>query len=69
MKSLNFEQMEIIEGGRNWFACAAGLSTLIGVAMLIASTPVTGPLGAGVAYGVISGSIGTGYSFGECFSS
>lgn len=66
---MKLEQMELIEGGANWFACASGLSSLIGVGLLIASTPVTGPIGASLAFGVISGSIGAGYGFGECFSS
>lgn len=52
MKNLNFEQMEIVEGG----GCAGSLGAL-GIAM-VAATFIAAPLAAGVwAAGFILGSI------------
>lgn len=53
-------------GGVRWLSCLGFGIGLLGVAAAIASVPVTGPVGVGVAAQIIGGSIATGLSGGDC---
>lgn len=65
MKTLELNQMENIQAG-GWLDCLGFALGVIGTAVAIASVPVTGPIGAGLATGLATGAIGTGISGAGC---
>lgn len=68
MKKLNLEQMEMIEGGVNWGACASGGWGLLRLGLAVAAVPATGGLAIGAVALFVGTSITTGYALGNCFT-
>lgn len=57
--------MEMISGG-GWASCTQAVIGGVGLVVAIAAVPATGGLSAGLVVGLVSGTIGTGWSLGDC---